>query len=1095
MVAARFSQSVLLLLILISFCCGCSSGSGSPVTPGTSPAQQYDPARFASDDYGSSDECLNNDPRFRGWTNTGFGDDYDFNWAVPPDWAQPGIGDIEFDRFLKGWIVDPHHKVNTLSLTLTVDEICDLSKDLTYMAEVLPDGGYVYHWQCYAPEKYLDHQRHLVTVIVSTLDNTPLMNFAYPKFKPLELPGIGAVYYPWRDVRLPVDEQIFDPERIKVFIEGDFYVEWRELISDAGVWNVKGYGSPLSVELEQVDTPWPIAVLNLKEPIEFDTELEFGPVYLEDGLIAHDVERIFIGGHDRSGQGDLEPCYCSMEIIGEEHHDYIQTENFAWGLNIDVDGEDPCDIRCSDEGSLIKTPTCSLNPKDPDNWGENADTCTLGIPEEMEWYMRYLRGNDYNTRPLYDGRHKWQLEVSWIFGYVEEDVLECPESGQRTVTISEDFTAVDTTNPMFLEEPRLVYGPEAADWLEEFWDPENNPNFHEGFHPPPSYFRNDPCGIYLLVHASDTIDENGQGVLGIGDLSVDLDIKKTDGTIVFIPYPGVNLGAGIWIDHYPYASGPPPSPPVPGEYAEWPDTDHYPYGFPNDNIRYGEERIVVIGMEWPLSDPEVAEVKVRVEDAHSNWVRSGNLLEELDGLHTVTKVGIITEDYSGTTVLSDFCNVPVAERDLSGTYELNYAAQVVTSEYNEPPEFIWSKVSSPTHEGNAGPGEINVALYRVDPDSDRFTELNALFPDLGAGCNVHYYSRGLDLDGSPVGSCIPVYITDLFQSQEPLDENDFITIPNLFVSDDDSLLPANERDDYSVASCGGVDMQTEIEWHFYSPAIDALYYGELKYCRGKFLLDCDDEEVKQNCVQDILKCGVERITAYSEGESADLGIQSRGDVYFVLTHGKSPDAGKPNYDPDTSVHWAMGDFIKCNSIQYSTVIDEIWVDGNLVGPPPAPYDWMGSELKGPEVKYLISDACSILNITSYSEWQDLIKNNNIVSISAFRSSNYYQKLPGSIFNGNPSQFFASLSARLTNCDGQPMDTQYWVTTGIIPYGDEGVIGWMENACFWAREQDRLGECKTVQWCSSINDTFRYILKQQLNTATFPPKLEWKIFIG
>ncbi|MCX6647187.1 MAG: hypothetical protein NTY09_12645, partial [bacterium] len=541
-------------------------------------------------------------------------------------------------------------------------------------------------------------------------------------------------------------------------------------------------------------------------------------------------------------------------------------------------------------------------------------------------------------------------------------------------------------------------------------------------------------------------------------------------------------------------------PPPPGdEYDYWldpncpPPSSFSPNKVWKDGYRLGEKYIDVIGMDGYLSIQDLEEVKVRVTDYRDNWTRSGNLLEDTEGLHTVTMVGILTEDYSGTTVLSEFCSVPVVGRGQYGEYPLDYAAQVLVSDLNDPPYSINSEVNSPSHEGNAGPGEINVPLYRVIPGSDRYNELNSLFPYQGLECNVQYYSRGSSLLGPPGGTCYQVYITDLNESEAPESENDFVTIPILYVSDNDLLLPVSERKDYSVASCGGDDMQTEIEWGFYSPAINALYYGENRYCRGRFLLDCDGED-KQNCAQDVLKCGFEKVMVKSEGEVANIGVQSRGDVYFVLAHGVSFDWGHPEFDYDLSKFEAMGSFIECDPVQYSYSIGEIWIDSSLTNPP-APYSWSGSELYSPEIRYLISDACSILNNYSYTEWQWLINNNGLISISAFRSANYWKTLPGGILDGNPSQFFASLSARLTNCHGQPMEIQYWDNLNIIPYGDDGIIGWMENACFWAQEQNRLEQDMTVQWCSSINSENRYVLKQQLNTSIFPPKTEWKIYIG
>jgi hypothetical protein len=410
------------------------------MAPGISPDRQYDPSRIVSDQYGSADDCFNIDPRFRGWTESDFSDKYDFDWSTPPDWALPGIGDIEFDRVLKGWIVDPHHKVNTLTLTVTVDENFDLSKDLTYTGEVLPDGGYLYHWECISPEKLLDSQRHLVKVNAFALDNTPLMNLDNPVFKPLQLPGIGVVYYPWRDVKLPVEEQKFDPMRILIFIDGDLYPAWVDLIRPVEVWNIKGYGNPMSVEFEQLDSDWPIAILNLKEPLTTDTDLEFGPVNLEDGLVAFDTEAIIVDGADRTAQ--ITQCWCSMQINQVGHHDYLQTEDFAWCLEVTgVPTYYPIPNDLS-HGSEILTPTCFSAPLDIGNWSLTGDQCDFDSSSVHGFAIIGMEGG-FNTR-TFSGDAMRQIEASWEI----ENPPCIPPPPNHTITVTDNFTAVDTTNPV-----------------------------------------------------------------------------------------------------------------------------------------------------------------------------------------------------------------------------------------------------------------------------------------------------------------------------------------------------------------------------------------------------------------------------------------------------------------------------------------------------------------------------------------------------------------------------------------------------------------------------------------------------------------------
>jgi hypothetical protein len=229
MAISQSLRSLLFSVIFILICCSCSSNKGTPIAPGSVDNQPgYN--RLSTGQSGSPEDNLFLDPRFKGYITTDVPKDWNFKWAKPPDWAVTYFDDIKFDRDLHGWCLDPHRKLNPLTFTLFIDDEVELYKELTYKVEVLPDGGFLYHWECTPYEKYLDYKRHLVEIRFIMFDGKARGTFGYPFLKPLELPSIGTLYYPWRDIKLPVEEQIFDPMKILVFLEGDMYPEWLELI-------------------------------------------------------------------------------------------------------------------------------------------------------------------------------------------------------------------------------------------------------------------------------------------------------------------------------------------------------------------------------------------------------------------------------------------------------------------------------------------------------------------------------------------------------------------------------------------------------------------------------------------------------------------------------------------------------------------------------------------------------------------------------------------------------------------------------------------------------------------------------------------------
>jgi hypothetical protein len=923
MVVIRTVRSAVIISLMLALCCGCSSGGGgTPVIPGNTSNPQLDLSRLAMDEYSSSDECFGIDPRFKGWTNTDFPEKYDFDWSTPPDWALPGIGDIEFDRVLKGWVVDPHHKVNTLTLAVTVSladgEIIDLSNDLTYTGEILPDGGYVYHWECIAPEKLLDSQRHFVKVAVSTLDNIPLINFGNPVIKPLVLPGIGALYYPWRDVKLPIEEQKFDPMRMLVFIDGDLYPSWVDLIRPVEVWNIKGIGNPMSVEFEQLDSDWPIAILNLKDPITIDTVLEFGPVNLEDNLTAYDTEAIFIEGAERYAQAV--PCWCGMDIQIVAHHDYVQSEDFAWCVL--VDDVDPfCDIPYSTTGCLTLTPTCFSDPLDIANWTLLEDECETGPPLTLGYVINYL-GPGHNTK-TFSGDFMWQIDASWTIRNPP-----CMAGPTHTITIADNFVNVDTTNPVFLEEPRLVYGPEAADWVEPYF---NDSNWIKvSALPTPEQLRADTCGIYLLILVE---DPGPPGSLGGGAKPVSFDLM-VNGNIVHYPYGGAYWGSYMWYDYPLLASAPLPTPPG-AEYDPWPDSNWPPppstshYQIWKDGYKYGEKYIDVICMDAYLGMQDLEQVKVRVTDNRDNWTRSGNLLEcdpeDYDVLDLMFRDNNMYEDetcyHAGDPNDDDRradCDGYVYPRP-GGTGAVDVAA-VVSSPI--PPDSITVTITAPTDErGSVSNIPLYVSLYRLNKILSQ-DQWDAIYNDsycagmVNDEC-VEIYCRkapGRFFYGASDPYAVSVSdneLTTFSLPDQPVGDN---AEPCLYVTSSDQRIedPSGDYQDYACAIGAGVDGGDPCQdpnLYRYASELFAASYGE--GFRGILESNLVGEELEitgacsvenqyyADYKKNVLQFGFEWVKAECQGKEAYYAVQSQADILFVLSHGDI--FGRQAYKDDNDI--------------------------------------------------------------------------------------------------------------------------------------------------------------------------------------------------
>ena len=843
-------------------------------------------------------------------------------------------------------------------------------------------------------------------------------------------------------MRLKVEEQTFDPMRIKVFIDGDLYPEWVQAIGDAGVWTIKGWGNPLSVEFEQLDSEFPIAILNLKEPITMDTDLEFGPVVLEDGLTAHDVEAIIVDGVDHSGQSLLGPCYCSMDVQGAAHHDYKQTDDFAWCLEVS-DIESWCPVPQSSSGCMTVTPICNLDPLDIANWGQSEDTCTIGTPLYLGWGLYNLHFG-YNTR-IFPGDAMWELEASWDFSQTLCDPTPPP------ITVSDNFTAVDITNPIFNQPPRLVYGPEAADWIEGIYDP-NDSNWHQvSPNPTPEMLRADPCGIYLLI---DVEDEGTPGSFFLGPNPVCFDLL-INGSIVNYPYGAVFLGSYMWYDNPPEGGSfpPDPGPPPPGEeYDDWPDPN-WPHPSPGtykiweDGYVYGERYVDVIGMGGIFAIQGLEEVKARVTDKKGNWTRTGNLLEGIErqgqseNCDPITGVDYTIIDlffFENHKYEDDLCYDWDGQPDhrtkcdgyveIGSDFSVDLIAVTIQKPYEDPLPCIPVTLCAPYDQPEQSC--VEVELYLLTDESEDWDHiLNEVCCNIDlSSCDGDCFNiygryavdRVFECGDIESGQPYPIFISDQSTSSNFGHPAFYDEHPVLYVSNDDSLI-ANAQipgqlnmdyKDYAKAIGSGTGNDDDPQLISSRANIDACYYGDES--RGEFVprytvsfTQCTPGyETQDNFKANVFSFGQEWLVAFGiNGPAAYFPIQSQADIIFVLSHGSVASNNK------SYMCWFFDNPLTSPPSVLPNLFQDPQWDAVITA-----QEWKENLPLTGDARWIAATTCYLLygdsSGGSWEAWQDVVQEKCLESIMGFRDLHQSSGSAGE----SPEQEFWSLFCAYLNED-------------------------------------------------------------------------------
>ena len=289
-------------------------------------------------------------------------------------------------------------------------------------------------------------------------------------------------------------------------------------------WFIDGVGYPDRVS---VSSDRAAVELFLNSPLQQDTVLHLGPFRIGEKMV-EDSYPLSVGG-DRSD----EDCDCSgLSAETRETHDHFETEQSAWAYEI---SEPPgCSIWFLShvvEGAAI----CNDDPLQ-DYW-QDEDGCGLSSVVEDERWLPWA------TFRLSEGVHTMFIPTNGARKYTAHLRAGCPEGEPPWEAVLCEEFRVDTINPYFVEEPRIVYGPEAAEWLRSKID-------ISGAHVEAFTYQNiasmeaDICGCYVLV---DIYDFRDPGAIG----GFDIDVIDRFGNYEIPSCVGLSIGGGVWIDHNP----------------------------------------------------------------------------------------------------------------------------------------------------------------------------------------------------------------------------------------------------------------------------------------------------------------------------------------------------------------------------------------------------------------------------------------------------------------------------------------------------------------------------------------------------------------
>jgi hypothetical protein len=1013
MVLPPLTPKVFFSLFMMFLLCGCSSAGSNPLIPPESNETTPDIIYSSNPEFN-----MNNDPRFSGFTT---GNERTAQMVNPPVLTYPVYSQPSYDMNLSGWFIDPENKLNPLTLTGKINDSYEFTEDIKYQVVVLPYGGHMYLWESPVLKQFEDYGSHFISMTILDVNG---MGYSFPgrvTIGSTAPPELQFAVYPWVDITDSNKEKESDDSRILILLSNRVREEWEKIYLDLSNWHFQYDEKIKSLKLDHDNSS---VEISLSEPLTQSTTLYFGPVEI-NGEIINSYIQIPAGGELELD----EECECGdLYAASLDFHRWEETEKNEWCYEVHDFPE--CNIGIYNREIRIRD---VIHRSYLDFW----------LDQDIATYdsMRYYYG-------LWDGFWPWEYypEGDYIKTmhirtdqyrqyYMELKEGQCP--GFFVPLESEEFNS-DLINPEFVEEPEIVTGPEAAEWLLSLIDTYgNNVRAHKGPFTDQaiSAMQDDLCGLYVKIDFRDTGSHGSIGMLN-------LDVLDQFGNFEPPVGGGAALGGEVWIDEEEIYYN---------ELQEWPDEDFDPLEI--DGWFTGERLAIALEVT-NLFENEAQAARVRITDGHNCWKRSGDMLNVPFDDYEVEDLIFLGDRYNYQNC--DYierrksCDGPVAPRP-AGYTSLNIYALVIASEFM-PPDYIEAQVDAPLDEKNLHFQSIDLTLYKLTlPHTehqwlDIFYEFDTL--KLPTDCDVHIYTRGDNLEYRMETSpgemeWVPFYapIAHASDFEGPLDgpPGDSSTIPKIVVSSNDSYtdIAGQYTKDYSIAVCNQFNPNHPFGQGYIQIAVDLidyLKYGSVvrsKYkpssCPGAIdIYGCESGDsgapipTQENYKQNILTFGQEYVIASCMGESAQYGLQSEADVMFVLAHGNVQDQGAR---ADQSF---MSDFRNDPIEPYTshTVDNAIWASDFADNP----------SLLGRDADWLVSLSCSLLKPPAYQDWQALCASGELKSVMGFI---------GLHTNQNPDDYWfydRFMQYLQTSYSGDP---GHW-EDGIMSQ-DPAVISWMEAA--------------------------------------------------
>jgi len=651
-------------------------------------------------------------------------------------------------------------------------------------------------------------------------------------------------------------------------------------------------------------------------------------------------------------------CDCNISVNILQEHKILEAgaERYAFCYEVT-----PPAGRCDMEMELIfylRLPIGNIDPTADNNYDPADTKCSGELQYQIDFYMELNDLGNNNILTI-------TLERQYAHGISVKFWADCDDNGSYETQVGEHgfmfSESFDCKLPEFFVEPIVLYGDEAAEFIEGWVDAFDIPMAGESVRGDLYCFGIDrinynfllddliahKCDLFIVTGAYDPTKQGIDGNMSTKQMV--LDYKYTGGTY---GYGESSVGGGqavmnvLVIDKKPWGGLYQDFMPDDLELIEWLDNDwnstllisQEEYN-PDPKKRYykhdwcGEEiAINLLNLTDILttSEKEIKEIKVRITDNtpdpvdgyHGNWRRSADVLKQLKSTPTEVKARFV-----GNNPYDQDSNWKIVKFDDSS----------ITDNSKET-TFIYNRA-----EDGLADGEVQLDYYILLDTNDHIKPVDSILVEFSSsetkfpnGCEETVTLEALPSTGSeipggmtrldeifqPTSNCPKYYYTKLIISDS---QTTSLQSKTLYVSSRDHLLSGYDILDYTT-----------------SQADDVPDWGELDYFsfgtyRGQGQSSPNSEEKQWYSYDEFITNGGMEIV-YAEVSSSDFTIptadedyqyvpvQSESDIIIINAHGGHENNNSFPPGAVTSDYFFTQKYIFPQNIYDSSVKSSQWRD-------------------------------------------------------------------------------------------------------------------------------------------------------------------------